>query len=95
MDVVAVALMLVLLGAVGGWIAGWIGRGEQNRLFAVGQQRYVAEQQAQRELIAVQAEQQPSPAVVHVHLALPAPYQGWAPQVIDAQVVQALEARDE
>ncbi|MGH3867243.1 MAG: hypothetical protein ACRDQ4_14090 [Pseudonocardiaceae bacterium] len=30
-DMVAAALMFLLLGAIAGWCAGWAGRGEQNR----------------------------------------------------------------
>lgn len=100
--VVASALMLMLLGAVGGWCAGWAARGEQNRGWHRGAARELAQARTQLAQALDQldtargqwdSEPAPPPAVVHVHLeipSVPSPYQGWPrPPMVDARVLPA------
>lgn len=99
--VIAAALLLVLLGFVGGFIVGWIAHRDEDRRYRQSRERYYQRQLAEafedrdRALAeAVRVPAAPTPAVVHVHV--PALYPGWSqPQTIDAQIVPALPAQSD
>jgi hypothetical protein len=98
-----VVWLVLLVVAVGGFCVGWAGRGDTNRARQDSADRYHAGQLAaeldacRQELARVSAVQPPTPgaapAVVHVHLAMPALYQGWAQPVVEGQIVRELEGR--
>ncbi len=81
-ETIAVALLVWLIGAIVGWCAGWVARGEQNRSWHSNLVRQLASTRAQLAEVLdelgdarVDAECtcSPAPAAVHVHLATPLP----------------------
>lgn len=87
---VAVALLLVLVGAVGGFVVGWIARRDENRRYLESRERFWSRKLAEaaadhaQELAEVTA---PAPTVVHVHMPAFPQGQLWPqPRAIDAPV---------
>lgn len=92
--------LLALLLAFGGFTVGWVARTDTNRRYVASREAYRAGQLAlalrdrTQELADARAVQLPAPAVVHVHIEMPALHQGWPqPPVIDGQIVRALEVQ--
>jgi hypothetical protein len=82
-DMIAIAVLVWLVGAIIGWCAGWTARGEQTRGWHRGLAHHLAQThhelaQALDELDELThtqyaATRVPAPAVVHVHLVTPVP----------------------
>lgn len=93
--VIAAALLLLLIGFVGGLIVGWIAHRDDNRRYEDSRRRYL-DQQAQQpqELPESHARWDAERTVVQVYVAgLPQAYP--QSQVIDAQILPALPARSD
>ena len=98
----AAAVMVWLIGALVGWCAGWVARGDQNRAWHRALPRRLDDTHAQLTAALEQLEDAyaqledaragdgvaPGRAVIHVHLAPPLP--GVAPQPLTAAPGRAL-----
>ena len=99
-DLIAVAVMVWLVGAIVGWCAGWAARGEQTRGWHRGLAHHLAQtrhdlDQALDQLDELAHTQHattrvPAPAVVHVHVSTPVP--GPAPRSTALNSTQFLDA---
>jgi hypothetical protein len=93
-DMIAVAVLVWLVGAIVGWCAGWAARGEQTRGWHRGLAHHLAQTRhdlAQAlaeldELTHTQYATQPVPAsaVVHVHVSTPVPGPVAQPTALDS-----------
>lgn len=93
-NVIGATLLLLLIGAIVGFVVGWIAHRDDNRRYAESRSRYL-EQQAELarrdELASPRVRWEAERPVVHVHVtttALPQPQYWQQPHVIDAQIVR-------
>ena len=93
-DMIAVAVLVWLIGAIIGWCAGWAARGDQTRGWHRGLAHHLAQTRHELdqaldqlgELTHTQYATQPvpAPAVVHVHVSTPVPGPVPRPKAVDA-----------
>ena len=95
-DMIAVAVLVWLIGAIVGWCAGWTVRGEQTRGWHHGLAHHLAQTRHDLDQALDQLDElthtqypatrvpPPAPAVVHVHLSTPRPGPVARPTALDS-----------